>query len=170
MVDFSGGGVVSRRALIAAGAGIAGLAATGCSVDNPVSRDKSPQAPAALAPDVAVATRALAEITALRLAASRTVSRHPSTHSDLVALVRMHRAHEASLADAVPARARPSASPAPYAVPRKRETALKRLAAKERRLHETLDTLALRAQSGDFARLLASMGTAVSQRLAVWPT
>jgi hypothetical protein len=82
----------------------------------------------------------------------------------------MHRAHEKSLADAVPARARPSATPAAYAVPRKGDVALTRLAAREQRLHDILDALALRAQSGDFARLLASMGAAVSQQLTVWST
>ena len=38
----------------------------------------------------------------------------------------MHRAHEATLVNAVPDRARTSASPAPYAVPREREAALRR--------------------------------------------
>jgi hypothetical protein len=170
VVDFSGGGVVSRRALIGAGAGFAALAAAGCSVDNPVSPDKTPKPSAELAPDVAVASRALAEITAVREAATRTLSRHPGIRPGLVTVVHMHRAHEGSLADAVPAQARPTATPAPYAVPRERDVALRRLAARERQLHHTLDGLALRAQSGDFARLLASMGAAVNQHLAVWPS
>ena len=59
----------------------------------------------------------------------------------------------------------PTASPAPYAVPRNRDRALIALAAREQRLHDSLGSLALQAQSGDFARLLASMGAAVSQRL-----
>ena len=155
---------------MAAGAGVTGLAAAGCTVDNPVTKDKTPKPTADLAPDVAVASRALTEITAVREAAARTLSRHPGTRPALAPVVRMHRAHETSLADAVPRQARPTATPAPYAVPRRREVALQRLASRERRLHRTLDTLALRAQSGDFARLLASMGTAVDQRLAGWPT
>jgi hypothetical protein len=53
-------------------------------------------------------------------------------------------------------------------VPRKRATALRRLSHREQHLHDTLDALALRAQSGDFARLLASMGAGIGQRLAVW--
>jgi hypothetical protein len=169
VVDISSGGTVSRRALMAAGAGIAGLVATGCSVDSPVTGDKKPEPSPDLAPDVAVASRALTEITAVREAATRTLSRHPEIRPGLVAVVHMHRAHETSLADAVPKQAKPTATPAPYAVPRDRDVALKRLAARERRLHHTLDTLALRAQSGDFARLLASMGAAVNQHLAVWP-
>jgi hypothetical protein len=169
VVDFSGGGTVSRRALLATGAGIAGLVATGCTVDNPVTADKPPKASADLAPDVAVAGRALAEITAVREAATRTLSRYPSIRPGLVAVVHMHRAHESSLVDAVPEQARPTTAPAPYAVPGQRDAALKRLAARERRLHHTLDGLAMNAQSGDFARLLSSMGAAVDQHLAVWP-
>lgn len=144
------------------------MVATGCAVDNPVAPDKSPQPSAELAPDVAVASRALAEIRAVRAAATRTITRHPGTRPRLVAVVHMHRAHEVSLADAVPTQVEPWAAPAPYVVPRGRDAALKRLAARERRLHQTLDALALRAQSGDFARLLASMGAAVNQRLTVW--
>jgi hypothetical protein len=169
VVDFSGGGVVSRRSFVAAGAGVVGLTAVGCTVDNPVSHDKADKRPAGLAPDVAVASRALAEITAVLAAATRTLARHPGIRPGLVQVVHMHRAHEHSLADAVPAQARPSAAPAAYRVPRSRDAALSRLAGEERRLHLTLDALALRAQSGDFARLLASMGAAVDQQLARWP-
>lgn len=180
MVDFPASGTpmtgagpapatASRRALIAAGVGAAGLLAAGCTVDNPVSENKTPRAPAELAPDVAVATRALAEIKAVRVAVTRTVSRYPAARPGLIPLVSMHQAHEKSLADAVPERARPPSKPAPYAVPRRRAAALKRLATREQGLHATIDALALRAQSGDFARLLASMGAAVDQRLAVWP-
>ena len=54
-------------------------------------------------------------------------------------------------------------------MPRRREPALTRLTVTEQKLHDTLGALALKAQSGDFARLLASMGAAIDQRLAVWP-
>lgn len=179
MADFpspaariSDGCFVTRRSIIAIGvAGVAGLAASGCTVDNPVSRNPAPKAKAALAPDVAVATRALAEITAVRTAATRTLARFPATRSLLPRLVQMHEAHEVSLADAVPqGAANGSGAPAPRAVARQRDAALRNLRAREQRLHDTLDALALRAQSGDFARLLASMGAAVDQQLAVWPS
>ena len=170
VLDFSGGDVLSRRAVLAAGVGIVGLAATACTVDNPVTEDEEPRPSTELAPDVAVAGRALSEITAVRAAANRTIARHPGIRPELVAVVRMHRAHERSLVDAVPEQARPSTAPTPYAVPRDRDAALKRLAARERRLHLVRDALARRAESGDFARLLASMGTAVNQRLARWPS
>ncbi len=170
------GRALSRRALLVGAAGLGGLIATtaaGCSVENPVTRDDAPQAPAALAPDVSVATRALAEIRAVAVAVDATVTRFPATRTRLASLAALHRTHEASLSDAVPARATatpspsssPTASPAPYAVPRNRDRALIALAAREQRLHDSLGSLALQAQSGDFARLLASMGAAVSQRL-----
>lgn len=174
------GRALSRRAVLGGAAGLLGLVATtaaGCSVENPVTRRDAPRAPAALAPDVSVATRALAEIRAVAAAVDATVARFPGTRSRLASLAALHRTHEVSLADAVPDRATaaaspsaspsasPTASPAPYAVPRDRDRALTALTAREQRLHDALGALALQAQSGDFARLLASMGAAVSQRL-----
>ena len=149
---------------------MAALGATGCSVDNPVSEEKRPTPPAELTPDVAVATRALAEITAVRAAVSGTLARYPDERAQLRPLVQMHRAHQVTLVDAVPERARPTARPIPYVVPRRRGAALRKLATREQRLHDSLGLLALRAQSGGFARLLASMGAATSQRLSSWPT
>jgi hypothetical protein len=154
--------------VVVAGLGtVAGLALTACSSDDDPGV-RPPAAPARLAPDVAVATRALEEIRATRDAASRTLRRFPASRSVLTSLVVLHRTHEATLVDAVPERARTSAAPAAYRVPRNREKALSALAAREQRLHDTLDELALRAQSGQFARLLASMGAAIHQRLAEW--
>jgi len=164
------GDVTSRRSLIAGAVGMAALVATGCSVENPTSADKAPRSAAGLAPDVMVAIRALAEIRAVRAAVSSTASRYPPVRPDLAPIVQMHRAHEASLVDAVPDRARPGATPAPYVVPRKRAVALSKLEGREQRLHDTLAALSLKAESGDFARLLASMGAGVNQRLTVWPT
>jgi hypothetical protein len=159
----------SRRSLLLAGVGwAAGLVVSGCDVHSPAADDRIPKGPARLAPDVAVATSALAEIRTARTAVSGTLSRFPGTRPQLASLVWMHQAHEMSLADAVPDRARTTTAPAPYVVPRKRELAFAKVAASEQRLHDTLDGLALRAQSGDFARLLASMGAAVTQQLAVW--
>jgi hypothetical protein len=117
-----------------------------------------------------VATDALEEIRAVRAAVVATVSRFPATRSTLGPLVALHRKHEATLVDAVPSRAATSSTPAPYAVPHHRERAVRALATREQRLHDRLDQLAVRAQSGQFARLLASMGAALHQRLAGWPS
>ncbi len=159
----------TRRSVLAIGlGGVGGLVLTACSDDaDPGTRE--PATVAGLTPDVAVATRALTEIRAVREAAAATLARFPESRSTIRPLVAMHRAHEATLVDAVPERARPSEAPAPYVVPGKQAKAVARLAAREQRLHDTLDGLALRAQSGQFARLLASMGAAVHQRLATWP-
>ncbi len=160
--------VVTAVAGGAVGVGLGG-ALSACSAGGAGSPDASASAPAELAPDVAGATRALAEIRAVRAAVSETVARFPGRRAQLAPVVEMHRTHEASLVDAVPDRADTSGSAAPYAVPRQRAAALRRLAARERRLHDTLDALAARAESGEFARLLASMGAGVHQRLARWP-
>jgi hypothetical protein len=164
------GDATSRRSLIAGTVGMAALLVSGCSVENPTSADKAPRPSSELAPDVMVAVRALAEIRAVRVAVSSTVSRYPPVRPNLVPIVQMHRAHEASLVDAVPDRARAAASPAPYVVPRKRAVAMRKLGAREQRLHDTLAVLSLRAESGDFARLLASMGAGINQRLTAWPS
>jgi hypothetical protein len=158
----------TRRAVVAAGfTGLVGLALAGCS-DDTEPGSKPPDTPAGLTPDVSVATAALAEIRAVREAVAATVARFPATRPTLGPLVALHRTHEATLVDAVPARAATSSTPAPYAVPHRRDRAVSALATREQRLHDRLDQLAVRAQSGQFARLLASMGAALHQRLAVW--
>lgn len=169
----------SRRAVVGAGLGLAALTVAGCrgsdSTDGTGTAapaqtpDPGSDSGPSLAPDVAVATSALAQVRALRQAATGTLTRFPDSRATLAPLVALHQAHEAALVDAVPERARPSESPAPYRVPRRRARALTALAARERALHDTLGDLAVGAQSGRFARLLASMGAAVQQRLAQWP-
>lgn len=161
---------LSRRTLVTGGLAV-GAAATvlpGCSVDTPLRDDDRP-ARRRLAPDVAVATTALAELRATRRAVTATARRFPGLRTDLGPVGSMHRAHEASLVDAVPPGADPSTPVTPYAVPRRRPAAVSALADRERELHERLATLAGQAQSGEFARLLASMGAAVQQRLTTWP-
>ena len=186
---------VSRRGVLA---GAGGLAAApllaGCSlgeVGQAVRRGNGP-APTPT-PDVRVATRALASVRAAGEQVSATTAKYPGLAGRLAPLLAVHRAHEASLVDAVPRSAAsptttagptagaspssgvtstgPTGSPAPTttpspAVPRTRARALAAVVALEDRLHDDLDGLAMRAQSGDFARLLAAMGAALAQRRA----
>lgn len=197
------GRALSRRAVLVGAAGLVGLVTTtvtGCSLDRTVTRGGGRDDPAGLAPDVGVATRALAEIRAVAHAVQSTVTRFPATRGELAALSALHRTHVASLVDAVPERATASPSPTPsptvsptpptasptpsptsgapagattsptaapttYAVPRSRARAVPALVAREQELHTRLDALALEAESGEFARLLASMGAAVGQRI-----
>ena len=91
-----------------------------------------------------------------------TAQRFPAIRPALADLDAMHAAHERSLVDAVPAQARSASASAAYAVPARRDAALLRLQTVEVGLHDTLQALALKAQSGEFARLLASMGAAVT--------
>ena len=166
---------LSRRAVIIA-AGL-GLSATGCRItrdadgtgDGAPSTSSATSSPPDLEPDVGVASEALAQVRGLREALTATTTRLPDLASGLTVVSAMHAAHEASLVDAVPTQAPSTPGTRAYAVPRGRTAALARLAAAEKRLHTSLDALALRAESGDFARLLASMGAGVGQQLARWP-
>jgi hypothetical protein len=161
---------LSRRGVLVGLGGTAGLALTGCGGDREAdsgSGTTSGKRSGGVTPDVAVATAALTEIRAVRASVVATAARFPDQRPALTALVGMHRVHEAALVDAVPERARTSVSPAPYAVPRKPARALAAVAGHERHLHAALGDLAVKAQSGEFARLLASMGAAIGQRLAV---
>jgi hypothetical protein len=168
---------VSRRGLLLGGVGL--LALAGCSGDDSGgdsgdSGDSGigknpPRDTSELAPDVAVATAALERIRATRAAVDATSTRHPVLGRELADVTEMHAAHEESLVDAVPERARPDSPPATYTVPPRRRVAARRLAVAETELHAALDELALRAESGDFARLLASMGAGIAQQLAGWP-
>lgn len=157
-------GPLSRRSVI--GLGLGGLGAwgavTGCSSGSTPSRTHQQAQPASVTPDVQVATEALAAVRAAHQAVRATTQRFPATRVGLARLEAMHAAHERSLVDAVPARERSSAATTPYTVPRRRDVALARLQVSETTLHDTLQALALRAQSGEFARLLASMGAAVT--------
>lgn len=163
------GCTVTRRALLGGAAGFAALVLPGCSIDPPSPSTGVPPAGATpgLSPDVEVAASALLEIRAVRAVVTGTRRRHPAARVRLSGWDRLHEAHEASLVDAVPERALPTSSVAPYDVPEERAVALSVLSTREERLHARLDALALRAESGDFARLLASMGAAIGQRMAV---
>lgn len=155
----------SRRSVMLGLTGAAALGVTGCSTNSSAGSTGTPATSTRTTPDVAVATSALTAIRDVREAVSATVRKFPDSRPLLTGLVALHRAHEASLVDAVPNRATASAQPATYAVPRHHDRAIARLAVREQHLHDTLDVLALKAQSGQFARLLGSMGAALHQRL-----
>ncbi len=157
-------GPLSRRSVI--GLGVAGLGAglgalAGCS-SGTTSTGTQRARPASVTPDVQTAAVALAAVRSAHDAVRATARRFPATRASLAGLEVMHTAHERSLVDAVPAQERGSTTPAPYAVAARKDVAVARLQAAEARLHDTLQALALRAQSGEFARLLASMAAAVT--------
>jgi len=158
----------SRRAALGLGAGaVAGVAVGGCALNNPLSQDKTPAAEAVrdLAPDVAVAVSAVTLVRGAQAAASSTSGKHPGLAARLADLLAMHQAHLDAVVDAVPSGVDTSASGPSYVVPERPVRALAELAAAEKSLHDALVGLALRAESGPFARLLGAMAAAVSQRV-----
>jgi len=159
---------IRRRTALALGlAAAAGAAASGCSLNNPLSDDETPAAEAVrdLAPDVAVAVEAAALVRGAQDAVARTGERHPALATRLAGLMATHQAHLDAVADAVPDGVDTSAGAAAYDVPARPRRALSRLVESEQTLHDELVGLALRAESGPFARLLGSMAAAVSQQL-----
>ncbi|MGY2875404.1 hypothetical protein ACVW00_002594 [Marmoricola sp. URHA0025 HA25] len=159
---------LSRRAL-GLGIGLAGgLGLTGCALNNPLSDEATPAARAVhdLAPDVAIAVQAVTLIRAAQSAVTATGAQHAGLAARLAGLLDAHRTHLAKVVDAVPSGVDTTpATGTPYAVPATPAAALTQLTTTERGLHDELVGLALRAQSGPFARLLGSMAAALSQQL-----
>ena len=160
---------MTRRSVLGA-AGIAVLAA-GCDRASKPRHAARSTAPAQDDPDVRLAANVLAAVAAHRSAVEATIARFPGTRPGLTPVRTMHATHADALSGAVPKGAEVSvpAHPAPH-VPASRAVALRHLRAGEAGLADVLVTAAVQAESGAFARLLASMSVAVDQRLAEWPS
>jgi len=159
------GARLTRRGALGLGMGVA---VAGCSLNNPFSAEKTPAADAVrdLAPDVAVAVEAAALLRAAQAAVVSTGERHPAIAPKLAGLLATHRAHLDAVVDAVPDGVDTSpGTGTPYVVPARPARALTQLVTTEHALHDGLVGLALRAESGAFARLLGAMSAAVSQQL-----
>jgi hypothetical protein len=156
--------LLSRRAALGAGVGVAGAVALGgCAL----REEKTPAARAVrdLAPDVAVAVQAVVLLRGAESAVITTSSRHPQLAVRLDDVLALHRAHLDAVLAAVPDGVDTSATGAAHVVPARPARALAALGVAERSLHDGLIGLAMRAESGPFARLLGAMAAAVSQRL-----
>lgn len=181
------GGLSRRTAMGLAAAGV--VVATGCTpsgVDRRARPQPSRSAEPAPAqdPDVALAATVLTGEQAMLDRVLATARRHPGVAPALAEVETMHRAHVRLLTDAVPddARSRASASasasasapsaaasPAPSesgspAVPGRPGAALALLASEEQRLGRIGKRSAFAAESGAFARVLASMAAAAGQQ------
>jgi hypothetical protein len=160
---------LSRRGALGLGVGAAtALVASGCALNNPLSSERTPAPEAVrdLAPDVAVAVEAATMVSAARAAVTATAERHVALAPKLAGLLAAHQAHLDAVVDAVPEGVDTSPDlSAPYVVPAGPAPALARVVATEHTLHDRLVGLALRAESGPFARLLGAMAAAVSQQL-----
>lgn len=160
-------GPLTRRTLLGtalAASGLAGCTTGGDSSDRRPTAGRS-TAGGGMSPDVAVATDALAAVRRVQSGVAHTTHRFPALRGQLSGFAELHRAHARVLADAVPAGSRSGQHGPPYQVPRNPAKALHHLRAAEQDLHDRLGELAQQARSGDFARLLAAMGAALTQRL-----
>jgi hypothetical protein len=181
------GGLSRRTAMGLAAAGV--VVATGCTpsgVDRRARPQPSRSAEPAPAqdPDVALAATVLTGEQAMLDRVLATARRHPGVAPALAEVETMHRAHVRLLTDAVPDDARsrasasasasasaPSAAPSPApsgsgsaAVPGRPGAALALLASEEQRLGRIGKRSAFAAESGAFARVLASMAAAAGQQ------
>jgi hypothetical protein len=160
---------VSRRAAVGLGLGAGVVAVSGCALNNPFESERTPAARAVrnLAPDVAVAVEAATAIRRTASAVTATTAQHADFATRLAGLTQAHTAHLAAVVRAVPDGVDTSsrANGPAYVVPPRPGRALTRLTETETALHDTLVGLALRAESGPFARLLGAMAAAISQQL-----
>lgn len=159
---------VGRRGLLL-GAGATLTLGSGCALNNPfgAAKDSADGSGEEQTPDVALAVTAVGAILAAQARARLTVETYPGLGSRFNALIELHVAHVDALAEAVPAGTIPSTvSTTGLTVPSNRGAALKQQERAERALRDRLVAMALRSESGPFARLLGSMAAAISQQLA----
>ena len=180
---------LTRRTAV--GAGLVGAAAvlTGCTPTSGIDRRPKPGATktraAAVDPDVALAATVLAHEEALLDHVLVTIERHPDLETVLVGARSSHLAHIDLLKDAVPddvdvpATGSPTASssvspsvspsaaatpPSPSRVPARAAVALGAIGRAEDRLALVGRRSSFAAESGAFARVLASMAAAAAQQ------
>lgn len=171
----------SRRALLAGLALGAGAVATGCTIGDgqsgatsrePGGRPSGSGEPASVDPDVTLAAEALSGQRAVLEALEATLAQHRALRGTVTGAFAVHQAHVRLLAKAAPEpeagpTARPGASDR-YRVPKGIEAAARRLVAVEQKLSTTAEQQSSRAESGAFARLLASMAAAAAQQAVLF--
>lgn len=159
---------VSRRTAV--GVVLAGTLAgpavlAGCSLDPPAA-DPAPGVPAEPEPDadVLLLGTVLAALDATASLVAATTDRHPRLAAALQSLLEVHAAHRAVLDEAAEVE---QDATAPPTVPGRPGVALDGVRRSETRLVATLRESTGAAQSGDFARALASMAASLTQHLTV---
>ena len=162
---------VSRRAALAAALGAAAVG-TACTPDpaDPESGERPRERAAEPLPDVTLAATVVADEQALLDRIDATLARYPRLERVLSDARAAHAAHVALLEDAAPADAAPS--PAPTApgrvrVPGDAARAVRAIARREDELSLVDKRSAFAAESGAFARVLASMAASAAQQAVV---
>lgn len=154
---------LSRRAVVA---GAGAVLVAGCDVHVPHVALPGPKPADA---DLPVAEEAVELIGSIMRTIRTNTRRHPALEASLADVLTMHLAHLAALRHAVPTPAPSARTHSEAPVPHSTSEALAQLRSSERPVRARLGGLAQQAHSGDFARLLASMAAAVSQRIEDWP-
>jgi hypothetical protein len=177
---------VSRRTAVGGVAVLTAVVVSGCTprgIDRrPRARASAPTSPRT-DPDVALAAAVLTDEQDMLDRVLATLRRHPRLEPLLAGARAAHQAHVELLTDAVPERARRSSVPSPSSgtspsvspsvapsagasprVPARAPAALAVLAGQEDRLALLGRRSAFTAESGAFARVLASMAAAASQQ------
>ncbi len=175
---------LTRRTAVGSAAAIGAAVVTGCTPSVVDRRPRPTPARSADAdPDVALAAAALADEQRMLDLVTATQERHPTLATVLSGARAAHRAHVDLLADAVPDRPSTSASPSgspsaspsvspsvappPQPVPSRPAAALSALSRAEDRVGLAGRRHAFAAQSGAFARVLASIAAAAAQQSVV---
>lgn len=171
----------SRRSVLGAGlgAGAVALLVHGCAVPNPLESDAATpvdEALPTLEPDVAIAVEAVVAIRAvqglLETATAQSGRKRAELRRETAGWQRMHAAHLDALTGAIPASVDLDAAGSDAADRDVRITGVhgtRGVAVAEDGLRLTMRGLALRAESGPFARLLGAIAAAIAQRLAASP-
>lgn len=162
----------TRRFVLATGLVAGGALVTGCRVNNPLTttdEKAAADAPRSLSPDIAVAVAAVVATRRITADLRATLQRHPGLAGTIKPLVALHEAHQQALDAAVPKGTKADAVPTPSAVPPRPQVALGQLLQRERALAGELTGLALKAESGSFARLLGAMIAGQAQTLTTTP-
>ena len=170
---------LSRRTAVGGAAALTALVVSGCTQDG-ASRTRS--GPAAIEstansetptrgpvpPDVALAAAVLRDEQSMLDQVAATARRHPGLAETVSGARSTHRAHVRLLRQAVPdgTRRTPPRPFRPGQVPRRPGPALAALVRAETRLSAVGQHNAVRAESGSFARVLASMAAASAQQAA----
>lgn len=151
-------------ALAACDAGDTSRESSGSPTAEGSAGEDSTQASEAAA-DEELAAEALAHVDAALALVLAVAARHRAAASLVDGLVQAQQAHRDLLSEAVPDPEPPATATSP-ADPARAWAALRR---REQGLQADLGALALRADSGTFARLLAVMSASVAQHLAALP-
>ncbi len=166
--DFRPDRRLTRRTALGV-AGLASVGVTAAACDDPAATPSGQATVRSteITPDVALAVELVAGMQRSVALTTDVVRRYPLLRPALRPLLETQRAHLALLRDAVPSRAMPSPSAASVPTTTDRTAARARVVRSTKARRDALNAAALEAESGPFARVLASMGAGLSQRLAV---